>query len=118
MKAATIALLLLAGAGCRGTTVTPLISETFPAHDREVCILEGKPPPEVEYVAVADIKIEFNSYGGDRKAKLGLAKQARKLGADAVISVELTNFMGAPTGIGQAIRFKEGASPPSNCEWH
>jgi hypothetical protein len=108
---------LLGSAGCRGTTLTPLVSQTFPSHEREVCILEGKPPPEVEYLAIADIEIEFNSYGGDKKAKTGLAKQARKIGADAVISVELSNFLGAPTGIGQAIRFKEGTKPPAGCEW-
>ncbi len=109
--------LVLSGAACRGVTVTPLVKESYPSHDRTVCILQGRPPPGVEYLAIADIKVELNSYGGDRKAKTGLAKQARKVGADAVISVELSNTMGAPSGEGQAVIFKEGSKPPAECEW-
>ena len=50
--------------------------------------------------------------------RLRLRQAAGRTFADAVISVELSNFLGAPTGIGKAIRFKEGAKPPEGCEWY
>jgi uncharacterized protein YbjQ (UPF0145 family) len=66
---------------------------------------------------VADVTVELNSYGGDRRAKAGLAKQARKLGADAIFSATFTNLLGAPSGSGRAVRLKEGTPPPPACEW-
>lgn len=115
---AALAVAAPAGLGCRGVTVKPLGPDTFPSHDKEVCILEGARPPDLEYVPVADVTVELNSYGGDKRAKAGLAKQARKLGADAVITATFTNLLGAPSGSGRAVRLKEGVRPPAACEWY
>ncbi len=107
------------GTGCRGTTVDPLVKETYPSHERKVCILKDDMPADFEHVAIANVPVEPNSYGGDRKAKRGLAKNARKLGADAVVKTSFWNTMGAPSGTGVAVVYKaDNPQPPDGCEWY
>ena len=121
MSKLTIVLMTLGffASGCRGTTIDPLVKDTYPTHQRKVCILSGDLPAEIERVEIANIKVELNSYGGDRKAKRGLAKNARKIGADAVVKTSFWNTMGAPSGSGVAVVYKSpNPSPPTDCEWY
>lgn len=104
-------------AGCN--KVTPLVTETYPSHVDKVCILVGPMPAEIEHTAIADVHVEIQSYGGDRKAKRGLANYARKLGAQAVMHSEFHNRMGGPIGDGRAVRYADpSVTPPAECEWY
>lgn len=99
--------------------ITPLSKETYPPHSDKVCILDAPVPDGYGYTEVAQLHVEFNSYGGDRKAKGGLAKFARKVGGQAVINPEFRNMMGAPRGDGTAVRWDDGVTePPAACEWY
>ena len=105
--------------GCRGTTVDPLVTETYPRHERKVCIMDGDLPSTFSHTEIANVTVELNSYGGDRKAKLGLAKTARKIGADAVIKTSFWNTMGAPSGSGTAVVYNgENPEAPAECQWY
>lgn len=111
--------LAIIGAAASCNKVTPLVTETYPSHAEKVCILVGPVPAEIEHTAIADIHVQLNSYGGDRKAKRGLANYARKIGAQAVMNSEFHNKMGAPVGDGRAVRYADpAATPPAECEWY
>lgn len=118
MRWSFLLFLLLGSAACRGVTVTPLVNEQYPPHQRQVCIIEGPAPEGLAFRPIADVEVQFNQYGGNRKAKKGLAKQARRLGADAIINASFGNTMGAPEGGGRAIHFQDpNPVPPRECEW-
>lgn len=105
--------------GCRGTHIKPLVSQTYPAHDQKVCVLPHGLPPSVAHIEVASVKVELNSYGGDRRAKAGLAKAARSLGAHAVVKASFGNLMGAPEGDGVAVVLTAPSQQlPAECEWY
>lgn len=106
-------------AGCRGTHIKPLVDQTYPSHDRKVCVLTQDLPPGLAHVEIASIQVELNSYGGDRRAKAGLAKAARSLGAQAVVKASFGNMMGAPEGDGIAVVLTDPTQQlPAQCEWY
>lgn len=105
--------------GCRGTHIRALTTQTFPKHEDKVCVLASALPPEIPHVELAAIKVELNSYGGDRRAKAGLAKAARSLGAHAVVKTSFGNMLGAPEGDGIAVALTTpGTQLPQECEWY
>lgn len=118
MRAVPAILLVLALVAC--SSVKPLTSEKFPSHAEQVCILESPAPAELGGQEIADLAVKLNSYGGDRKAKLGLAKYARKIGAHVVVNAEFRNVMGAPRGYGRAVRLDDPTLAKSidACQWY
>ncbi len=122
MRVLPHALLLLAIvllAGCRGTTIDPLVQETYPPHEQRVCVLAGVLPDTIPHVAIANITVKPRGYGGDRKAKAALGKVARRIGAHVVQQTSFGNTMGAPEGYGVAVALTERVpSLPAECEWY
>ncbi len=114
---AGVGLLLVVAGAC--SHVTKLSDTNYPTHNDKVCILEGFTPKGMELVPVADLEIKLKTYGGDKRGKTGLAKYARKLGAQAVVDAEIWNVMGGPRARGRAVRFASAdAEPPPECQWY
>jgi hypothetical protein len=112
-----VGLLLVAASAC--SHVTKLSDTKYPTHNDKVCILEGISPQGMQLVPVADLEIKLKTYGGDKRGKLGLAKYARKLGAQAVVDAEIWNVMGGPRAKGRAVRFASAdVKPPTDCQWY
>ena len=105
--------------GCRGTSIERLVEQSYPPHQQQVCVVEGSLPETLAYTEIARVHVALNSYGGDRKAKRGLANAARRLGAQAVHRTSFGNTMGAPEGWGVAVVYDQaGQTPPAECEWY
>jgi len=91
-------------------------------HNGPVCLLAGGPPKEVTYDIVGKIVATKRTYGSTDQLTPKMAREARKLGADAIIDLQAEQrFKGplpwrvtAPTGDGTAIKVRAD-SPKLNC---
>ncbi|MCE9648617.1 MAG: hypothetical protein K8R18_03230 [Parvibaculum sp.] len=137
MKALSIAVLLLALAGCgnhqllgdkrdyvKEGTPNPVASVTkaakYPAHSHTIWITPSALPPDVEYEVLESIKIKPRSGGTVRKVEAKMADRARALGADMIIKEDIAYghsmwMTAVPVGRGDAIKLKhpESFSPTS-----
>jgi NAD(P)H-dependent flavin oxidoreductase YrpB (nitropropane dioxygenase family) len=84
-------------------------------HELPVLVTSSSLPEYVVYEPVARIEVGKAWYGRTRSVEAELARQARALGADAVVEVETWHQPSgyawwAPHGRGQAVRIIEGAT--------
>lgn len=85
----------------------------------KVCFLQGGLPSNVEYFVIGKIKGSRKSYGSTDSVLEVMAKEAKKVGADAVIDVDIGQSFGGfmpwshvrPKGTGIAVRLKAGQKP-------
>lgn len=125
MKTVLIALLLLL-VGCSGVrTKTELnrnAPSSFQSHTERVCLLAGFLPSEYKFVDIGRIKATKGTYGSVDEITIAIAKEARRLGADAVVGLQANQkFKGplpwrvtSPTGDGMAIKVTP-ESPKLDC---
>ncbi len=92
-----------------------------PSHTRPVCILEGSLPTEYTFRELGRIKATKRTYGGVDELSRPIADEARRVGADVIISYNadqrfkspLPWRLKAPTGMGIAVKLTGG--PPLDC---
>jgi hypothetical protein len=82
-----------------------------------ICFLEGAPPTDIKYEVLGRT---MRSYGSTDELRTAMAREARKLGADAVINFQANQGLKGPwrvtslTGDGTAIKVTS-ESPKLNC---
>jgi hypothetical protein len=90
-------------------------AKAYPAHTNKVRVTSGGLPPDVSYEVLENIEVGRIWYGRGETAQKQLAERARKIGADAVISVKTwyqpSGFSwAAPHCSGTAVKLKEPGS--------
>lgn len=96
--------------------------KVYSAHNGPVCLLAGAPPSGTKYEAVGRIVATKRSYGSVDELFPAMARQARSLGAEAIINLQSDQrFKGplpwrvtSPTGDGVAIKL-QAESPKLDC---
>lgn len=99
-------------AGARAKTAMVNGASAYPPNAGDVCILTGAPPADVKYEVLARIVATKRTYGGVSELFLPMLREARLIGADAIINLKAgQRFKGplpwritSPTGDGQAIK--------------
>ena len=101
--------------GCGGTfaklTVEPGAT-LYPPNNGNICMLVGSALPDVQYEVLGRIVATKRTYGSSDELFPPMAREARMLGADAIINIQASQrFKGpmpwritSPTGDGQAIK--------------
>lgn len=127
--AATATLLLLIVStltGCGGiktkTTLDKNGPASFQSHHNPVCLLAGSLPSEYKFIDIGRITSTKGTYGGSDEVVAAIAKEARRLGADAVVDLQASQrFKGplpwrvtSPTGSGIAVKL-DTTSPKLDC---
>jgi len=109
-------------AGARAKTAMVNGAKPYPPNAGDVCILTGPPPADVKYEVLARIVATKRTYGGVDELFLPMLREARLIGADAIINLKAgQRFKGplpwritSPTGDGQAIKVLP-ESPSLDC---
>ncbi len=114
MKNAVVLLIviLVAGCGVRAKSVVARNATLYSPNNGNICLLAGAPPGGVKYEVLGRIVATKRTYGGSDELFAPMARQARLLGADAIINLQAgQRFKGplpwritSPTGSGQAIK--------------
>lgn len=124
MKKAVVLLIviLIAGCGVRAKSVVARNATLYSPNNGNICLLAGAPPGGIKYEVLGRIVATKRTYGGSHELFAPMARQARLLGADAIINLQAgQRFKGplpwriaSPTGSGQAIKVLPG-SPRIDC---
>lgn len=117
-----IVCIAMVGCGTRAKVEADRTAPVHSAHNNKVCLLAGAPPSDVKVVALGRIKATKRTYGGTDELLPVMAREARKLGADAIINLQAEQrFKGplpwrvtSPTGDGIAVKVLPD-SPKLDC---
>lgn len=109
-------------AGARAKTQMKDSATLYPPNNGNVCVLTGPPPADVKYELLARIVATKRTYGSVDELFLPMIREARIIGADAIINLQASHrFKGplpwritSPTGDGQAIKILP-ESPDLDC---
>ena len=124
MKGAMALLIALFVTGC-GVVAKSSANKSatlYAPNNGNICLLAGLPSPDVNYEVLGRVVATKRSYGGSDELFAPMAREARRLGADALINLQASQrFKGplpwritSPTGDGQAIKVLAD-SPKINC---
>jgi uncharacterized protein YbjQ (UPF0145 family) len=101
-------MLLAATSGCAPTTSSTVKGEPRPAYAGDVVVGQGTLPPSVDYEVVGTVRAKAQSgYDSIETMFPLLADEARKIGANAVMSAQGGR---RPTAISWAAPFAEGTA--------
>jgi len=117
LKRVAIALPVMAAflVGC-GTTSSskpaPASSAATEAYTGPVCLMEAPLSPDVKHRVIGDVEASKQWYGHQSELVPHLADEARKLGANAVVKIKLSQQIGLwawarPVGSGEAIQIDD-----------
>jgi len=109
-----VPVLLLAAAalaGCGTTSTSTPNAKTgaaAPAYAGPVCVMEAPLSPDTKHSVIGEVEASKQWYGHQAELVPHLADEARKLGANAVVKVKLSQQIGLwawarPVGSGEAI---------------
>jgi hypothetical protein len=117
------AFLILLVSACAENTTTPVAGteavKTYPAHNRQVKLVQGELPPGTDYEVLGKVKAIDAWYGGSENVEREIAQDARALGADAVIQVKIwfaprALAWAAPHAEGMAVKLRRPESVDLN----
>jgi hypothetical protein len=106
------AVVLVAGCGVRAKSM-------IEPHQGDVCLLAGSPPKDLGFEVLGRVVATKKSYGSTDQLFPAMAREARNMGADAIINLQAgQRFKGplpwrvtSPTGDGMAIKvFPDGSA--------
>jgi len=98
--------------GTRAKVEPSLSAKLYVPNNGQVCLLAGALPSDVRYEVLGRIKATKRTYGSTDELFPLMAREARKLGADAIINLQADQrFKGplpwrvtSPTGDGSAVK--------------
>ncbi len=109
-------------AATKAQTIMEVGQVPYPTNNGDVCVLSGPLPVDTKYELLARIFGNRNTYGGTDPLYEPMVREARKIGADAIINLKVGQrfrpfaLRGAvtATGNGQAVKLLPG-SQELNC---
>ena len=110
-----IALTTIALAGCARTGTNLGYAETqAPSHAEPVCLLKSPLPSAIMHKVLGRVESSKQFYGGTEEIIVNMANEARRIGADAVVSMTAGQKMGMfawarPVGIGMGVKLENRA---------
>ena len=104
--------------GTRAKTIEERGAKLYAANNGPICLLAGAPPTDIKYEVLGRVVATKRSYGSSDELLAPMAREARRLGADAIINLQAgQRFKGplpwritSPSGDGTAIKVLEGAA--------
>jgi hypothetical protein len=81
----------------------------FPAHAEPVCMLKSPLPASVDHTVIGEVRGGKKTYGSMEEVLTVMGKEARSIGADAVVSLKTRRDIGAwawsrPVGNGDGVK--------------
>lgn len=111
-------LVITAGCGVRAKSMLDSDAAHYAPHQGDVCLLAGSPPEDLGFEVLGRVVATKKSYGSTDQLFPAMAREARNMGADAIINLQAgQRFKGplpwrvtSPTGDGMAIKVMPDAS--------
>src|SRR5690349_6671362 len=106
MKRMSVAISAIALAGCARTGTNMGYAEIqAPPHAEPVCLLKSPLPSSIKHKVLGRVESSKQFYGGTEEIIVNIANEARRIGADAVVSLQAGQKIGfiawaRPVGMG------------------
>lgn len=105
---------VIAGCAARTGTNTGFAEMQAPPHAEPVCMLHSPLPSSIKHKVLGRVESSKQFYGGTSEIVTNMANEARRIGADAVVSMQAGQKMGffawaRPVGYGMGVKLDNRA---------
>ncbi len=114
IRISILAVLFLAGCAANSSTKMVRGQDKFPAHTEPVCLLKSPLPAGVEHTVIGEVRGGKKTYGSMEEVLAVMGKEARSIGADAVVNLKTRRDINAfawarPVGNGDGVKLANKA---------